>query len=192
MASTSVRRAKVIWEDVARQFCAICRVALDWGVPVLNWVWLGLILISIVYGAFTGHMGDVSLAISDGAKAAFELVLGLVGGMVFMLGIAFTLKDKGHVRVDVLYERLPIKARISIDLLGHLLFLIPVSVFILWTSIDYVQFAWSLKETSSQPGGLPGVYLLKTIIPMMASLLLLQGLAEILKGLGKLFGTTSE
>ena len=54
---------------------------------MLNWVWLGLILTSIVYGAFTGHIGDVSKAISDGAKSAFELVLGLVGGMVFMLGI---------------------------------------------------------------------------------------------------------
>ncbi|MCS5619180.1 MAG: hypothetical protein NZ808_04910, partial [Myxococcota bacterium] len=72
-----------------------CRAALDWGVPVLNWVWLGLILTSIVYGAFTGHIGDVSKAISDGAKSAFELVLGLVGGMVFMLGIMRVAFDGG-------------------------------------------------------------------------------------------------
>ncbi len=62
---------------------------------MLNWVWLGMILISIVYGAFSGHMADVSMAISDGAKQAFELVLGLVGGMVFMLGIMKVAFDGG-------------------------------------------------------------------------------------------------
>ncbi len=61
----------------------------------VNWVWLGLILTSIVYGAFTGHIGDVSKAISDGAKEAFELVIGLVGGMVFMLGIMRVAFDGG-------------------------------------------------------------------------------------------------
>ena len=62
---------------------------------MLNWVWLGLILTSIVYGAFTGHIGDVSKAISDGAKSAVELVIGLVGGMVFMLGIMQVAFDGG-------------------------------------------------------------------------------------------------
>jgi len=63
------------------------------------------------------------------------------------------------------------------------LFLIPFSVFILWTSLDYVSFSWSLRESSGQPGGLPGVYVIKGLIPAMAVLLLLQGLSEILKGL---------
>ncbi len=62
---------------------------------MLNWVWLGLILTSIVYGAFTGQMSEVSLAISNGAKDAFTLVLGLVGGMVFMLGIMRVAFDGG-------------------------------------------------------------------------------------------------
>lgn len=107
-------------------------------------------------------------------------------GMVFMLGIAYTLKEQGHVRVDVLNERLPRKLRISIDIVGHLVFLMPVAIFILWTSIDYVSFSWSLRESSGQPGGLPGVYLLKTMIPLMAILLILQGLSEILKGVSEL------
>ena len=54
-----------------------------------------MILTSIVYGAYTGHMAHVSRAISDGAKQAFELVLGLVGGMVFMLGIMNVAFDGG-------------------------------------------------------------------------------------------------
>jgi TRAP-type mannitol/chloroaromatic compound transport system permease small subunit len=107
-------------------------------------------------------------------------------GTVFMLGIAYTLKQSGHVRVDIVYQRCSEKNQTLIDLLGTLLFLFPVAIFILWTSLDFVSFSWSLKETSAEPGGLPFVYLLKTLIPLMAILLLIQGLAEILKNLKKL------
>ena len=103
-------------------------------------------------------------------------------GTVFMLGIAFTLKEQGHVRVDVLYEKFSPRVKIYIDIAGHLLFLIPFSIFILWTSVEYVSFSWSLRESSGQPGGLPAVYLVKGLIPTMAILLLLQGISEILKG----------
>lgn len=103
-------------------------------------------------------------------------------GAVFMLGIAFTLKEHGHVRVDVLYEKFPPRVKVCIDIAGHLLFLIPFSIFILWTSLEYVSFSWSLRESSGQPGGLPAVYLIKGLIPAMAFLLLLQGISEILKG----------
>jgi TRAP-type mannitol/chloroaromatic compound transport system permease small subunit len=102
-------------------------------------------------------------------------------GAVFMLGIAFTLKEQGHVRVDVLREKFPPRVKIGIDIAGHLLFLIPFSIFILWISLEYVSFSWSLRESSAQPGGLPGVYLIKGLIPAMAVLLLLQGISEIFK-----------
>ena len=104
-------------------------------------------------------------------------------GIVFMLGIAFTLKEQGHVRVDVLHEKFPPKIKTLIDISGHLLFLMPFSVFVFWTGIGYVEFSWSLRESSGQPGGLPGVYLLKGLIPAMAILLFLQGIAEVLRGI---------
>ena len=102
-------------------------------------------------------------------------------GTVFMLGIAFTLKERGHVRVDVLHERLSLRARAVIEMTGSVSFLIPVSIVMLLSSFEYVGFSWSLKESSAQPSGLPGVYLLKTLIPMMAGLLLLQGISELIK-----------
>ena len=102
-------------------------------------------------------------------------------GAVFMLAIAFTLKEKGHVRVDVLHERFSEKTRALIDMLGCVCFLLPVSTFIFWASLDYVGFSWSLSESSAQPGGLPGVYLLKTLIPAMAGLLMIQGFAELVR-----------
>lgn len=104
-------------------------------------------------------------------------------GIVFMFGIAFTLKEQGHVRVDVLNEKLSERTRTLIDLAGHILFLVPLAVFIIYMSYDYVLLSWSVKETSNQPGGLPFVYWLKTIIPIMGGLLLLQGLSEIIKSI---------
>ena len=104
-------------------------------------------------------------------------------GSVFMLGIAFTLKERGHVRVDVLYERFNERTRALVNMFGAILFLLPVNAFIFWVSLDYVNFSWSLSESSAQPGGLPGVFLLKTLIPVMAGLVTLQGIAEFLKAL---------
>lgn len=107
-------------------------------------------------------------------------------GAVFMLGIAYTLKQSGHVRVDIVYQRCSEDVQTLIDLLGTIIFLFPVGIFLLWTSIDFVSFSWSLKESSPEPGGLPFVYLLKTLLPIMAILLLIQGFAEFLKNVKKL------
>ena len=104
-------------------------------------------------------------------------------GSVFMLGIAFTLKEKAHVRVDVLYERFNNRTRALVDMFGTILFLVPVNAFVFWASLEYVIFSWSVSESSAQPGGLPAVFLLKTLIPVMAGLVLLQGIAEFLKAL---------
>lgn len=102
-------------------------------------------------------------------------------GSVIMLGIAFTLKRGGHVRVDIIHRALPEIQKRRIDTAGTLLFLMPVSLFIFWSSLPYARFSWSVLEASSAPGGLPGVFLLKTLIPVMAALLFLQGLSELLR-----------
>jgi spore maturation protein SpmA len=68
------------------------------GGAVLNWIWLGLILLAVVYGAFTGHMQDVSKASFDGAKQAVELVINLTGVMILMLGLMRVAMDGGLLR----------------------------------------------------------------------------------------------
>ena len=107
-------------------------------------------------------------------------------GTALMLGMGYTLKTDGHVRVDVLHRRLTPRQKIWVDLVGFGVFLLPFSVFLLVTSLPYVTFSWSVLEASGAPGGLPGVFLLKTLIPVMAVLLLLQGLSESLKALCRL------
>ena len=102
-------------------------------------------------------------------------------GLAFMLGIAYTLKSDDHVRVDLIYSRLGRTARRRINLFGHVVFLVPVSVFILVSSLDYVAASWRVLERSPEVGGIPAVYLLKSLIPLMAVALLLQGVAEIIR-----------
>ena len=139
------------------------------------WLTLAMVIVTcfVVVVRYLFELGSIGLQ---------ESVL-YMHGTVFMLGIAFTLKEKGHVRVDVLHERFSARTRAIVEVLGCILFLLPLSVFIFWSSMDYVSFSWSLSESSAQPGGLAGVYLLKTLIPCMALLLFLQGLAELIKAI---------
>lgn len=102
---------------------------------------------------------------------------------IFMLGIAWTLKQGGHVRVDVFYRDASPKRQAWIDVAGGLLFLIPLCVLILWLSWDYVLNSWAIREKSNEGSGLPYVYLLKTLILILPATLLVQGVAETLKNL---------
>jgi TRAP-type mannitol/chloroaromatic compound transport system permease small subunit len=108
-----------------------------------------------------------------------------------MLCAAYTLKHDAHVRVDIFYQRWSARTRAWADLLGTLLLLVPVCVFIIASSLDYVAASWSILEGSQEAGGIDGVYLLKTTIPLMAVLLLLQGCALVLNRLLIIAGHTT-
>ncbi len=108
---------------------------------------------------------------------------------VFMLGAAYTLKHGGHVRVDIFYQRLGMRGKAWINLLGTLLLLYPLSVFIFVVSWDYVVESWQVLEGSREAGGLPGVFLLKTLILVLPVTLVLQGTALLLKSLRIIAGT---
>ena len=103
--------------------------------------------------------------------------------IVFMLGAAYTLKHDGHVRVDIFYRRMHKIRRAWVDLLGTLFLLFPVCLFILFDSWTYVAKSWQLLEGSSEAGGLPFVYLLKSTILLLPVLLMAQGLAFALRNL---------
>lgn len=108
--------------------------------------------------------------------------------IIFMLGAAFTLKHNDHVRVDVFYQTFSDKTKAVIDSLGFLLLLLPVSLFIFIYCIDYVVFNWELKEGSNQIGGLPYLYLLKSLLIIMPIALILQGMAQLLTNISFLIG----
>jgi TRAP-type mannitol/chloroaromatic compound transport system permease small subunit len=102
-------------------------------------------------------------------------------GMVFMLGIPYALHHNNHVRVDVFATRLGTRGRNWVELIGHLLFLLPVSSIIFIYSLPYVAASWRVFEGSGEVGGIPAVFLLKTLLPLMATLLFLQGIAEMIR-----------
>lgn len=108
--------------------------------------------------------------------------------ILFMLASAYTLQQDSHVRVDVFYRRFSPRTRAVVDLAGSLLLLLPMAGFILWSSLDYVSFAWKIRERSLEASGLPWLYLLKTLIPVMGGLLIWQGLIEALRNLARLLG----
>ena len=106
----------------------------------------------------------------------------------FMLGIAYTIKINGHVRVDIFYRQFSPQKKAAVNLFGAIVFLLPLCLVIFITSFEYVIQAWQFKEHSSDTGGLPIVYLLKTLIPLLATGLLLQSISEIGKSTLTLLG----
>ncbi|NQZ86298.1 MAG: TRAP transporter small permease subunit [Colwellia sp.] len=104
-------------------------------------------------------------------------------GTVFMLGAAYTLKADGHVRVDIFYQNFSIKGQALVNLLGALFLLLPVCIFIFYISFDYVATSWRIMEKSPEAGGLPLVYLSKSLLLLLAVSLSLQGISEICRNL---------
>tara|TARA_R110000744_G_scaffold39339_1_gene89621 strand:- start:4149 stop:4694 length:546 start_codon:yes stop_codon:yes gene_type:complete len=108
-------------------------------------------------------------------------------GLVFMLGAAYTLKHEGHVRVDIFYQKYSLKQKAMLNLFGCVMLLLPVCIFIFFISFNYVLSSWQIMESSPEAGGLPLVYLNKTLILLLAITLALQGIAEITRNLLILF-----
>lgn len=95
----------------------------------------------------------------------------------FMLAMSYALKRDQHVRVDILYRDMSPRGQAIVNLLGTALFLLPTCALIIWMSADYVLDSWRVLEGSKDAGGLPGVFLLKTLIPLSAALLAIQAIA---------------
>ena len=99
--------------------------------------------------------------------------------VVFSVAAAWTLQQDGHVRVDIFYAGMTDKNRARIDLLGSLVFLVPFCIFVLIIAWPYVSNSWKLLESSREAGGLPMVFLLKSLIMLMPALLLGQAFINI-------------
>jgi TRAP-type mannitol/chloroaromatic compound transport system permease small subunit len=110
---------------------------------------------------------------------------------IFMLAAAWTLQLDGHVRVDVFYASAKPRTRALVDLCGALIFLLPFAVSLCLFSIPYVERSWSILERSREASGLPFIYLLKTLIPVFAALIGLQGLAQAIRAALVLIGSSA-
>jgi TRAP-type mannitol/chloroaromatic compound transport system permease small subunit len=156
-----------------------------------------LLALSRVIDAVTAFVGHhvrwlilAAIAVSAGnaiLRKAFDIssnawleLQWLLFGAAFMLAAAYTLQRNAHVRIDIVSSRLSRRARNVIDLLGHLLFLAPVSLILLWLAVPYFLESHVSGEVSSNAGGLP-VWPAKLMIAAGAALLALQMLSEVIK-----------
>jgi TRAP-type mannitol/chloroaromatic compound transport system permease small subunit len=154
----------------------------EWCGRAVSWVVLAMVvtMFSIVilrYGFNTGWI-------------AMQESVVYMHAMVFLVGAAYTLKHDQHVRVDVFYSRFSAKGQAWVNLLGSLGLLLPVCVYVFWISWEYVAESWALFEGSRETGGLPGVFVLKSFIPVMVVLLSLQGVASVIRALQVITGST--
>ena len=103
--------------------------------------------------------------------------------VVFMIGAAYTLQQDEHVRVDIFYRNMNDRRRALVDLLGVVVFLLPVCAFLAIKAWDFVLVSWQLREGSREPGGLPYPFipLLKSVLLVMPAALGLQGLSMLLR-----------
>lgn len=159
----SALRASVYYIDAFTTLCGRC----------LAWLALTMALV-------TALVVIMRYGFNTGSIMAQEAVT-YMHGTLFMLGAAYALKTGAHVRVDIFYRSFSPRGRAWVNAIGGIVFLMPLCVFICVSSWSYVTESWLIRESSPEPGGIPAVFLLKSLIPLMAINLLLQGLAETLR-----------
>jgi len=145
----------------------------EWTGRTLSWLSLFMVLVTFLV--------VVLRYVMDLGWIAMQESVTYMHATLFMLGAAYTLNRNGHVRVDIIYHKMSRRGRAWVDLLGTLLLLTPVCVFMAWIGWQYVTDSWGVMEGSREAGGIPAVYLLKALILLMPVLLLLQGLALMLR-----------
>ncbi len=113
---------------------------------------------------------------------------------IFLIGAGYTLLHDGHVRVDIIYQRLGVKGRAWINLIGVIFFLIPGCYLVISTSWHFVGNSFSMLEGSPDPGGIPYRFIVKGTMTVGYVLLMLQGLSMGLHALLQILGleTTEE
>lgn len=147
----------------------------EWTGRCVAWLTLVMALVTCVIVIMRYGFGVGSIALQESVI--------YMHSAVFLLGAAFTLKNEGHVRVDIFYRRFTPLTKAWVDSIGTVVFLLPLCCFLIGVSWHYVLTSWRIGEVSGDPGGLPLVFVLKTLIPVAALSIALQGIAELLRNL---------
>lgn len=147
----------------------------EWTGRLIAWLTLLMVVVTfvVVVMRYVFEQGNIALQ---------ESVI-YMHSFVFLLGAAYTLKHDGHVRVDIFYRPRSEKGKAWINLFGTLFLLLPVCIFLFWISWEYVATSWELQEGSQEAGGIAYRYILKTALLAMPAMMVLQGIAELLRSL---------
>lgn len=136
---------------------------------VIKWA-MPLLVLSVAFSVFALSIFGLTWTKLSESAAYFHAA-------TIMLGAAATLLAGQHVRVDIFHSHMSETARARVDLIGFYVFLLPVSLIILWKSQSFVTFGWQIFEGSNENDGIKGVFLLKTLIPAFCLMMIAQGLS---------------
>lgn len=134
--------------------------------------WLALAIVLTQFGLVVARY-----VFSAGSVSVTESVI-YGQALLVTLTAAWTLRTGGHVRVDIFYAEASPRRRALVDLVGTLCLLLPFMLALLWLSAPYALRSWAILERSQETGGLPLVFALKSLIPLFALLMALQGIAQ--------------
>lgn len=140
---------------------------------MISWLTLAMVLITtyLVVMRYVFRVNSIALQ---------EVVM-YMHAAVFMLGAAWALQTNAHVRVDIFYRKFSAQKKALADIIGTVFFLLPFAVLVGYYGYKYAAGSWAQHEGSPQAGGLPYVYLLKSLLPAFACLMFVQGIAELLR-----------
>lgn len=130
---------------------------------------LAVLVLLVVYDATARYI------FSEGSTALQELEWHLFD-IIILFGIAYTLREDAHVRVDIFYASFSQKTKALINIISSLFFILPFSFLIIYIGIDFVTMSFAQNECSSNPGGLEYRFLVKSLMPLSFIFLLLQAL----------------
>ena len=144
---------------------------IDWSGRTVSWLTLFMVIVTFIV--------VVLRYVFDIGWIALQESVTYLHARVFLAGASWAMQQEAHVRVDIFYSRFSARTKAWVNLLGSLLLLLPVMVFVVWISWDYVVDSWEVLEGSREAGGLPAVFLLKSLILVMAVMLILQAVVQI-------------
>ncbi|PPK53399.1 TRAP transporter small permease subunit [Marinobacter persicus] len=153
---------------------------LSWIGKAASWLWL------VVTGVIIWAV--VSRYLFEEGSVLLEEVQWHLAGIGWLLGLAYTLVVDDHVRVDVIHERLSLRAQGWIELFGLVFLLLPFLMLSINEMVPYAINSWSVDETSQAPAGLPNRWVLKFIIALAFALIVVAAVSRLLKVTALLFG----
>ncbi|MFH2092984.1 MAG: TRAP transporter small permease subunit [Pseudomonadota bacterium] len=140
-----------------------------------------LMLINVFYDVIMRYLFQSgSIAMQEMEWHLFSILL--------LIGVSYALFEDGHVRVDLIYDRLTIQKQAVINIVGSIVFLIPFSLLIGFGSIDFVLEAFHTHEISGDPGGLTHRWIIKALVPSSFFLLIFSTIGVIVQNINRYRG----
>ncbi len=146
----------------------------------ISWIVVPMVLIQVIIVLMRYVFGIGSIMLQESVI--------YMHAILFMATVGYTLLHDEHVRIDIFYRETSPRRKAIVDLVGTLIFLIPVCALIWWVSFPYVRASWRVLEGSKETSGIPGVFLLKSLLLLFTVLLAAQGLSMAIRSAATLAG----